>query len=99
METFANSRFWRVIAVALVVLLAVDVGLRLFERDALPPVFPVARAAADGGIVWSATEGFVTTNQDGTIVHRWGRLDSTAAGAFVTRFDVNKLEIDRLDLK
>lgn len=97
MADFANSRFWRFIAVALVVLLALDVGHRLLSSSALPDLMPAALAA--GGIVNTVDDGIVTTNQDGTIVYRWGKVQGTPGGLTVQRFDASKLTIDRLDLK
>jgi len=98
MEQFAQSRFWRVVAICFVVLLALDVGLRLFSSGGFPDFMPPAHARG-GGIVHSTDAGIVTTNQDGTIVYRWGQIEGTTGGMTVVKFDLNSLSIDRLDLK
>lgn len=98
MEHMARSRFWKTIAVVIVALLSVDVGHRLVSSGALPD--PMAAALArGGGIVSTATEGIVTTNQDGTVVYRWGKIEGTPGGLSVVKFDLKTLSIDRLDLK
>lgn len=97
MVDFANSRFWRFIAVALVVLLALDVGHRLLSSGAIPD--PMPSAFGTGGIVNTLEDGIVTTNQEGTIVYRWGKIQGTPGGLNVQRFDAANLTIDRLDLK
>ena len=98
MEPFARSRFWRTLAVLLVVLLGLDVGHRLFSSDSIPNFMPSAMARS-GGIVSSDIEGIVTTNQDGTIVYRWGKIEGTPGGLSVVKFDLSSLSIDRLELK
>ncbi len=99
MEHFTKSRFWRTLGVALVLLLALDVGAHLFSAGTgLPEMMPHALARS-GGIVHITDLGIVTTNQDGTIVYRWGRIEGSPAGMTVVKFDLNSLSIDRLDLK
>jgi hypothetical protein len=98
MEQIANSRFWRTIAVVVVVLLSLDVGHRLLASGTLPDPMPAALARS-GGIVASDTVGVVTTNQDGTVVYRWGKIEGTPGGLSVVKFDLKTLSIDRLDLK
>jgi hypothetical protein len=98
MEQFAESRFWKTIAVLIVLLLAVDVGHRLFSSNALPDFMPVAQAR-HGGIVNTPTSGIVTTNEDGSILYRWGNIEGTPGGLLVVKYDIKSLSIDRLDLK
>lgn len=100
-----SSRFWRGIAIALVALLACDVGLRLLDRVApggLPDPMPAALAKGapnGGGIIHSPTDGIVTTNETGTRVYRWGRIEGSPGGMSVIVFDVVEKTIDRVDLK
>ena len=99
MEQFTKSRFWRTVAVALVLLLALDVGAHLFPAGTgMPEMMPRALAQG-GGIVHITDLGIVTTNQDGNVVYRWGRIEGSPAGMTVVKFDLNSLSIDRLDLK
>ncbi len=101
----ASSRFWRGIAIAIVALLACDVGLRILDRiapDGLPD--PMAAAFANaapngGGIINTATDGIVTTNDAGTRIYRWGRIDGSPGGMSVIVFDVVEKTIERVDLK
>ncbi len=102
MEQFANSRFWKTIAVVVVVLLALDVSLRwtgggVGQGGQGWPALTMAKRS--GGIVFSPTSGIVTTNAAGTIVYKWGLIEGSPAGMTVIKFDLNKQSIDRFDLK
>ena len=95
-----KSRFWRGAAVAIIVILACDVGLRLLDRFApggLPDLMPSAYAG--GGIINAPLEGIVTTNEAGTIVYKWGRVEGRPGGMSVIKFDVKEQTIERIDLK
>lgn len=99
MTNFANSRFWRVAAVLALVLLALDVAVRYLDRPAESMPALLRSAHAQGGVVFSPNDGIVTTNQSGTIIYRWGRVEGTSGGMTVVKFDVEKKSIDRIDLK